>query len=199
MVEIMNYKVYDLVESVVSCRNAMRVDFSVGGYSEASFKAALPRAVKLARLGGGSGHSNFRKGIRVSFDIRYENYFSCELQRYGFVDIVCSSSKMHRLCRMDMDKCFNKYVSVEMRELMRGYVEKYNREPSYENFMVMLSNCPCGIELVMRCSTNYEQLSTIYKQRRGHRLVEDWGVFCDWIESLPYSHELIICDKDLQD
>ena len=36
---------------------------------------------------------NFRKGIRVSFDIKYPNYISPELQRYGFVDIVSSSSK----------------------------------------------------------------------------------------------------------
>jgi hypothetical protein len=47
----------------------------------------------------------------------------------------------------------------------------------------------------MRCSTNYEQLATIYKQRKHHKLKEDWGAFCKFIEELPYAKELIICDK----
>lgn len=32
---------------------------------------------------------------------------------------------------------------------------------------------------------NYEVLSNIYKWRRNHKL-DEWHVFCDWIESLPY-------------
>lgn len=36
---------------------------------------------------------------------------------------------------------------------------------------------------------NYEVLTNIYKSRRNHKL-DEWHVFCDWIESLPYS-ELI--------
>lgn len=36
---------------------------------------------------------------------------------------------------------------------------------------------------------NYEVLANMYKSRKGHRL-DEWGTFCDWIESLPYS-ELI--------
>lgn len=36
---------------------------------------------------------------------------------------------------------------------------------------------------------NYEVLSAIYKDRRGHKL-DEWKEFCAWIESLPYS-ELI--------
>lgn len=36
---------------------------------------------------------------------------------------------------------------------------------------------------------NYEVLTNIYKWRRNHKL-DEWHVFCDWIESLPYS-ELI--------
>lgn len=33
---------------------------------------------------------------------------------------------------------------------------------------------------------NYEVLVGIYKWRRNHKL-DEWHVFCDWIESLPYS------------
>lgn len=50
----------------------------------------------------------------------------------------------------------------------------------------------------MRVSTNYLQLKTIYKQRRNHKLKEDWGAICNMIEELPYP-ELIIGDINLND
>lgn len=190
MVEITNVKVYDLKESVISCRNAMRL--LPPEYTDEEFKKSLQRAKQLAKCGSGSGHSNFRKGIRVSFDIKYPNYISPELQRYGFVDIVSSSSKMHKLVSMNMDCCFNKYVTDDNKAQMKALIQIYNRDKSYENFMKVLSNCPLGIELFMRCSTNYEQLATIYRQRRQHKLKEDWGAFCAMIENLPFAEELII-------
>jgi hypothetical protein len=64
----------------------------------------------------------------------------------------------------------------------------------YDLYMRIISNCPMGAELWVHCSTNYEQLATIYKQRKNHKLKEDWGEFCAWIESLPYAKELIICE-----
>lgn len=193
MLEVKNVKVYDLEESVIACRNAMRTEMPE--YTRYEFEESLPRARQLAACGGGSGHSNFRKGIRVSFDLIYPNYISPELQRYGFVDIVCSNSKMHRLVNMDMDACFNKYVCAGAKDLMKELIARYNQDKTYENFMLVLSNCPLGIQLFMRCSTNYEQLATIYRQRKNHKLKEDWGAFCDFIKSLPYAEDLIICEK----
>ncbi len=192
MVQIKNAKVYDLVECVIACRNAMRIEMP--DYTEEEFNNSLPRAIQLAKCGGGSGHSNFRKGIRVSFDIKYPNYISPEMQRYGFFDIVSSNSKMHKLTSMDMDACFTKYVSEESKAQMKRLLAEYNADNSYENFMRLLSNCPQGIELFMRVSTHDEQLACIYRQRKNHKLKEDWGAFCSFIESLPYAKELIICN-----
>ena len=189
MVELRNIEVYDFIESVIACRNAVSVEIPY--YSKENFDEALIRANKLAKLGGGTGHSNFRKGIRVSFDIKYPNYFSPELQRYSFIDIVCSSSKMHKIMTMDFDKCCNKYVLSSTKGIMKEIIAEYNQNKSYELFMKVISNCPQGLELFMRISTNYEQLATIYRQRKSHKLKEDWGVFCDMIEKLPYSKELI--------
>ena len=192
MVEITNVKVYDLKESVIASRNAMRL--TPPEYTDEEFAKSLPRAIQLAKCGGGSGHSNFRKGIRVSFDIKYPNYISPELQRYGFVDIVTSSSKIHKLVNMDMDACFNKYVTERSKNQMKELLEDWRKDKTYENFMILLSNCPQGIELFMRCSTNYEQLATIYRQRRHHKLKEDWvDGFCEkFIEALPFADELIL-------
>ena len=190
MLQIDNWKVYDLKESVIACRNAMRI--TPAQITDEEFNASMPRAIMLANSQSGSGHQTFLSGIRVSFDIKYPNYISPELQRYHWIDIVSSSSKMHRLSSMDMDTCFNKYVTDESKEQMKRLVKKYNETKSYEDFMVMLSNCPQGIELFMRVSTNYLQLRTLYRQRKTHKLKEDWGEVCEFIEKLPYADEFII-------
>lgn len=192
MLEISNVNVYDLKQSVIACRNAMRLDMPE--YTEEEFQKSLKRMVKLANTPMGSGHQTALSGIRVSFDLKYPNYISPEIQRYHFFDIVTSSSKMHKLMEMDMDMCFNKYVTEENKALMRKYIANYKADKSYENFMIALSNCPQGIELIMRCSTNYLQLKTMYNQRKNHKLKEDWGAFCDFVKSLPYAKELILCE-----
>ena len=190
MLQIDNWKVYDLKESVIACRNAMRI--TPAQITDEEFNASMPRAIMLANSPSGSGHQTFLSGIRVSFDIKYPNYISPELQRYHWIDIVSSSSKMHRLSSMDMDSCFNKYVTDESKEQMKRLVKKFNDTKSYEDFMVMLSNCPQGIELFMRVSTNYLQLRTLYRQRKTHKLKEDYGAVCEFIEKLPYANEFII-------
>lgn len=193
MLSVKNIKVYDLEESVIACRNAMRTE--PAEYTKEEFEKSLKRAIKLANSPSGSGHQTFLSGIRVSFDLIYPNYISPELQRYHWIDIVCSSSKMHRLAKMDMDNCFNKYVTQESREQMKELVELYNNAPTYENFMLLVSNCPQGIELFMRVSTNYLQLKTIVRQRANHKLKEDWGNFIDFVRTLPYAKELIFGEE----
>lgn len=219
MLEVHNWAVYDLKESVIACRNAMRLEMPE--YTQEEFEASLERAKQLAKTPNGSGHQTFLCGIRVAFDLKYPGYISPELQRYHFNDIVCSSSKMHRLVKMDMDMCFNKYVSDWSKAQMKALINEYNvineyrrrflegpddsNDPipgwamneqdwegrRYQKWMEIVSNCPYGIELFMRCTTNYLQLKTIYKQRKKHKLKEDWGAFCEWIEQLPFFGEFI--------
>lgn len=217
MLEIKNVKVYDLEESVIACRNAMRLEMPE--YTEGEFKESLARAIQLANTPNGSGHQNFLKGIRVSFDIKYPCYISPELQRYNWIDIVTSSSKMHKLLCMDMDKACNKYISQETVLKMEKLINEYNElsknppkiavfilrngeqidasgknEILYYKWMQIISECPQGLELFMRVSTNYLQLKTIYQQRKHHKLREDWGAFCKFVEKLPYAKEFGLCD-----
>lgn len=218
MLEIKNTKVYDLKESIIACRNAMRLELS--DYSNEDFQKSFERAKKLVQAsknGIVKCHDNFLTGIRVSFDLKYPQYISPEIQRYHFLDIVTSMSKMHRITKMDFSKCCNKYVTRESINQMNELIENYNRlveeqknaqsitgndfesvknygDQIYEAWMKIISNCPPGLEMWERCSTNYKQLQTIYFQRKGHKLKEDWGAFLSWIEELPYAHELIIGD-----
>lgn len=219
MVEISNVKVYELWESIIACRNAMRTDLAgkeaptiwdsryVSDQSKdvaelrwgkIEVEESLKRAISLSKSPSNSGHPNFLTGIRVAFDIKYPNYFSPELQRYHFIDIVTSSSKMHKLMAMDFSKSCNKYVTQksieqmeELRDIYNRFVEIGDKEAIYISFMTLLSNCPLGVELFMRVDTNYMQLRNLYHQRKNHKLKEDWGAFCDMIRSLPYFDEFI--------
>lgn len=196
MLQISNVKIYELEESIIACRNAMRTELPQ--YTKEEFEASLRRAIALASTPSNSGHANFLTGIRVAFDIVYPNYISPELQRYHWIDIVTSSSKMHRIMKMDFSKCCNKYVDEPTIQHMTELAAQYNvvcetgdKDDQYEAFMRVISNCPQGIELFMRVNTNYMQLKNIYAQRKHHKLKEDWGAFCKIVESLPYFHEFI--------
>lgn len=219
MLEISNVKVYDLKESVVASGNAMRTE--PVECTDEEFEKGIKRVTRLVHSSLSTDvhcHDNALTGIRVSFDVKYPQYWSMEFQRYHFADIVTSSSKMHRLCKMEVSKSCNKYVSQEIIEKFQEIVDRYNSAVNdlnltsyaffnnetkevefvkghdnivYALFMQMMSNCPMGLELFERVSTNYKQLQTIYYQRKNHRLKEDWGAFCKMIEELPYFNELI--------
>ena len=190
MLEISNWKVYDLEESINACRYSMMENIP----KNIDFHKSLERAIKLAKCPTNSGECNFLCGIRVAFDIKYPQYISPELQRYNFLSIVTSQSKMHKL-QAFTSKSYNKYVDKSAIRKVEEYINDYNEartpEDKYYYWMKALSNCPLGLELTMRCTTNYLQLRTIYNQRKNHKLKEDWGAFCEWIKSLPYSKELI--------
>lgn len=230
MLEITNVSVYDLKECVIASGNAMRIE--APQYTDEEFEKGLVRCKKLVRNGGGTGHTNFRTGIRVSFDMKYTQYITKQFQRYHWFDYVTSSSLMHRITKMDFSKCCNKYVAMPMKAMMKELVETYNlindnredknvfedlklsyvsmldyyygcsddisgwdaNELLYDCYMRIISNCPMGTELFVRVSTNYEQLATIYRQRKNHKLKEDWGAFMKFIDTLPYAEELIKAD-----
>lgn len=221
MLEFSNVKVYDLRESIISCRNAMRLeapDYS----SEEEFNKGLDRAKKLVNASKNDNnvkcHDNFLTGIRVSFDMKYTQYISKQFQRYHWFDYVSSSSLMHRITKMDFSKCCNKYVSQTSIDEVTKWVNIYNnivnnhieeyvfdtgkekfhtyayKDTIYTAFMLVISNCPMGTELFVRVSTNYKQLQTIYYQRKHHKLHEDYNAFIDMVKSLPYAKELILSE-----
>ena len=229
MTEIKDVKVYDLEECIIASGYAMRT--APYDYLEESVDDNLDhhieRCKKLVKASKNSDihcHDNFLTGIRVSFDIKYPQYLSPEMQRYHFYDIVTSMSKMHRLLKLDIKSSCNKYVNQVAIDNVLGLVAKDNEiinhpiehtalqyedivftglngeeykinskeDALYVAWMQVVSNCPLGLELWMRVSTNYKQLQTIYYQRRHHKLKEDWGAVINMIKGLPYFEEFIL-------
>lgn len=95
---------------------------------------------------------------------------------------------------MNIKECCNKYVTENIIKEVTALQKEYNESPTYANFIRLVSNCPQGIELFMRCTTNYLCLRNIYAQRKNHKLKEDYGAFCDFIRSLPYAEDFLLND-----
>jgi hypothetical protein len=151
---------------------------------------------KLAHAPNGSGHDCALKGITVTFELTAPSFFWQQIQRYHFVDIISSQSKMHKILTMDIEKQCNEYVDKEIIEILKRKINLYdklgNAECKSEWFMNILSNVPMGLELSAGMVTNYLQLKTIYHQRKHHTL-DMWSKeFCGWIENLPMFKELIL-------
>lgn len=180
--------IYDLANSITAAKYPMAVDTNdIPGKLTAGIE-------KLAMSGKGEGHDNWLNGIRVAFDLTFSNKAWVEMERYHFIDFVSSQSTMHRIAKFDYRTSYNEYVDRRIKDVMYDLLEKYNSNPTPENYLRLLYSNPAGFKLTARLTTNYRQLKTIYSQRKDHRLPE-WREFCKWIETLPYSY-LITGNKE---
>ena len=188
---IKNVQIYGLEESIRASKFPMAVD------TDKCTSEITERTISLGSVATGTGHDNFLKGIIVQFDWTFTPKCSVEVERYHFIDFVSSQSTMHRITKFDLDKAYIEYVDKVMINRMKGLVERYNAmtkeqqnsDEGKELYLKILYSNPCGMFLTARMTTNYQQLKTIYQQRRYHRLPE-WQWFCDWCETLPYFLEL---------
>lgn len=211
---ITNVKVYGVEESIVASGYSYAHDntFTLmkdrvknGTPSERDFQ----RAVKLAGTSLGSGHSQFLVGCIVQFDLTLSEKAWVQAQRYHFLDFVSSCSLMHRAMSLGNEYGnYNGYTDVSAIQNIQNKKAEYDRLKDEMIFqediekrkklkerlddleLQILYNIPLGFSLTARMTTNYQQLRTIYWQRREHKLPE-WHTFCHWIETLPYA-ELIV-------
>ena len=196
-------KVYDLEESIEASKYPMVIDVD-------NCNDEITNTVcKLGQCEIGSGHGNYLNGIRVAFNLTASEKFWPQIQRYHFIDFVSSQSTMHRITKFNIEAQCNKYVDRRIIYFLEEKVNEYNRlcelqKQEYnadrqflidEQFNKIIYNVPSGFELTARLTTDYQQLKTIYYQRRNHRLKE-WRDFCDWILTLPHFKELCIKEEN---
>ena len=158
-----------------------------------NFTALLRRGNRLGNTPIAHGDDKFLRMITVDCDITAPRYWWQEFDTYHFV-VKMSQSTMHRLTKMDVRKMVNKYVREDTILRVEQLLDDYKRQPTEENFMLLKSNLPEGIELTAGITTNYSQLKTMYYQRKTHRLPE-WKEFCSWIGTLPFAHEFGVVDN----
>lgn len=190
---IKNVQIYGLKESIKASKYPMAIDV------DKCTPAITDRTKSLGSVITGTGHDTFLHGIIVQFDWTFTPKCSVEAERYHFLDFVSSQSTMHRITKFNLNKAYIEYVDSSVIEIMKEKVLKYNELSKEEQnssegkklYLEILYTNPCGMFLTARMTTNYQQLKTIYQQRRSHRLPE-WQWFCDWIETLPSFKELCL-------
>ena len=200
MPQITNVEIYGLERAIRTAKYPKSVNIN-------ELDSELTKGIKsCANCNTGEGHDNFLKGIIVQFDLTFSNKAWVELQRYHFIDFVSSQSTMHKITKFDIKQQCNRYVDPRIIDIVQAKINEYNRLVDYdmshgksierkrkleELYLEILYNVPAGFELTAGMTTNYQQLKTIYQQRRHHRL-PDWQMLCDWCETLPLFKELCI-------
>lgn len=200
MPKITNVEVYGLERSIKTAKYPKSVDIE-------NLDSSLTKGIKsCANCNTGEGHDNFLKGIVVQFDLTFSNKAWVEAERYHFLDFISSQSTMHKITKFDMKSQCNRYVDPRIIDIVQEKINEYNRlnelnktnvfskerkEILNELYLEILYNVPSGFQITAGMTTNYQQLKTIYQQRR-HHLLPDWKMFCDWCLTLPLFKELCV-------
>ena len=200
MPQITNVEIHGLERAIRTAKYPKAVNLE-------TLNTELTKGIKAcANCNTGEGHDNFLKGIIVQFDLTFSNKAWVEAERYHFLDFVSSQSTMHKITKFNLQEQCNRYVDPRIIDIVQTKIDEYNRLMEYnmshgksverkrqleELYLEILYNVPSGFQITAGMTTNYQQLKTIYQQRRHHRL-PDWKMFCDWCLTLPLFKELCI-------
>lgn len=167
--------------------------------------------MRLAK--GGPVHAKYRRMMPIFVTITAPLYWWKEFDTYKVGTVANSCSTMHKIhakeftledfsCEdlitgwEDPDTCANIYVdelSVYPMDALCITVDTLNkcRERYLETkdklfWKQMIQLLPTSYNQTRTVLLNYEVTYAMRKDRRHHKLTE-WHVFCDFLESLPYS------------
>ena len=181
--------------------------------------AHVARGPKLGKAKPGSGHDCYLKGVVVTAVVSCPAYQWPQVQRYHFLDIISSQSKMHRITKMALKSQCNDEVDPWIIDRLNRYISQYNeaqeeveaikgwkadtpanameksdatkaaKAKAHKLFRKIINNAPHGLHLAAGIVTNYLQIKTMYIQRENHKLEEWHDDFIAWADSLPYFKE----------
>lgn len=189
--KIENVEVYGVERAVVNSGNSFRTNIrTVKDINDKDWS----RCKKLGSVEPGSGHDSFLNGCLVTMDVTAPLYWWKQAQRYHWLEFISSQSTMHCVLKFNIkDQCV-KEVDNRIFPIIQNLIDQYNNEldivKKKEIWQSIIASLPCGFCLGATMTTNYRQLKTICKQRKGHPLKE-WQTFIDWCHSLPHFDELI--------
>ena len=162
----------------------------------------LSLAKRLCKAG--SDHRKFIRQIFVSVDLTAPLYWWKEFDTYKVGTVANSTSTMHKLHAKPIEAAdfsaeklvpeaqegFEKLL-VTLESLRRKFVETKDKDYWYSLIQLL----PESYNQMRTVTMNYENLLNQYFARRGHKL-EEWHVYCAWVESLPYFKELFLEDNE---
>ena len=163
----------------------------------------------------GTDHRKFMRMITIYVDITAPLYWWKEFDTYKAGTVANSCSTMHKIHAKEFtlddfscehlidhyeDPSMNlnysyKYPKAVMQDLiniLNHYRRWYLETKDKKYWWQLIQLLPSSYNQRRTVMLNYEVLANIYKSRRNHKL-DEWHVFCEWIENLPYAE--LITDK----
>lgn len=172
----------------------------------------LKLAQRLCRAG--SEHRKFMRQIFVSVDINAPLYWWKEFDTYKVGTVANSCSTMHKIaskeftlddfsCEHLMDFEEKKVLKFSPLDTLQNTINELNdcrkvflETKDKEYWWQMIQLLPSSYNQKRTITMNYENLYAMYRQRKYHKLDEWSEGFINWVESLPYAKELIICEEN---
>ncbi len=153
---------------------------------------------RLAKAG--TDHRKFIRQIFISVDITAPLYWWKEFDTYKVGTVANSTSTMHRIhskefsiedfsCdQMTKDTlAFMGQVITYLEQVRKKYIETKDKKYWYDLIQLL----PSSYNQMRTVTMNYENAANMYYARRNHKL-EEWHVFCRWVEKLPYAADFIM-------
>lgn len=157
-------------------------------------------AMKLSK--GGPVHGKFMRMVHVQMDVTANHVWWAEMDTYKVGTTRNSQSKMHLIHIKPFEWDDFSHEGCDEVDYAREALAEtiatcerlrldFNTTHDKKYWRALIELLPMGYNLTATIDLTYEVLANIYYWRRGHKMFE-WHIFCDMIESLPYS-ELITC------
>lgn len=220
MIKIENIEVFNFEGAFRGLRNPMNSWNKSDSYIDALTNKYIvgENDLKLAQrmIGAGTDESKFMRQIFVSMDITAPLYWWKEADTYKIATVSNSCSTMHKITSSEIteenysfdpepdkpltDLPTNDYVRIlDIKNHAVTDVEwlrkKYNETKDKRYWRLLIQINPDGWLQKRTWTGNYQNLRNMYFARKNHKLIE-WKQFCQIIEQLPYSKELICYEKD---
>lgn len=220
MIKIENIEVFNFEGAFRGLRNPMNSWNKSDSYIDALTNKYIvgENDLKLAQrmIGARTDESKFMRQIFVSMDITAPLYWWKEADTYKIATVSNSCSTMHKITSSEIteenysfdpepdkpltDLPTNDYVRIlDIKNRAVADVEwlrkKYNETKDKRYWRLLIQINPDGWLQKRTWTGNYQNLRNMYFARKNHKLIE-WKQFCQIIEQLPYSKELICYEKD---
>ena len=207
MIRFERTSVMNLENAMRGARNPLNSWARSDSYYDENHNYVLgPNDLDLAKRlrKAGSDHRKFIRQVMVSVDITAPIYWWKEYDTYKVATVANSTSTMHKIHSkpFELDDFSHDHLTPDGLELLTFIISRleeirlrFVEEKKKEDWYDLIQLLPSSYNQMRTCTLNYETLINIYYARRNHKL-QEWHTFCDWIETLPYGKELIVCQED---
>lgn len=165
-----------------------------------------PKDMDLATrlIKAGNEHRKFLRQIFVSVDITAPLYWWKEYDTYKVSTVANSCSTMHKIAAKEfvLDDFSHEHLTsgayemlVDVVACLNGARDNYLSTKDKIDWWQMIQLLPSSYNQKRTVTLNYENILSMVRQRKHHKL-DEWRIgFIEWARTLPYAQEFIFFDE----